>query len=248
MAKRHLLLDIGNSRIKWCYALDGGLQPGSLDAGSLDEFAEHCQRAPEGVPDRILLSSVSAHALVEAVAACCQQRFEQEPERLHSRAEQGGVTSGYANPENLGVDRWLAIVGAVARYGKPVIIWDLGTASTLDAVDQYGKHIGGWILPGPETMLESLAQQTQLEVPERLEATEHDGVIPPGRDTGEAIRRGTYAAQKGALNQFMKNFDPAGGEQPRIVVTGGAALPMLEYLEHACIVDPLLVFRGMLVD
>lgn len=247
MAEKLMLLDIGNTRIKWCHALDGRLQPGSADAGDVDEFTRHCRRAEWGIPDAIRLSSVAGRGILDDAIAVCRDACDIEPEMLQTRPQQGGVTNAYENPSRLGVDRWLAIVGAVAKYGKPVVVWDLGTATTLDAVDAEGRHLGGWILPGPETMLESLAEQTQLPVPRELDGEERDSIIPPGRDTAQAIQQGVYAAQKGALNQFMKNFG-SGGEPPRIIVTGGAALPMLEYLEHACIVDPLLVFRGMLVD
>jgi type III pantothenate kinase len=60
------------------------------------------------------------------------------------------------------VDRWLAIVGAAHTYGMPVVIWDLGTATTLDAVDEQGQHRGGLIYPGPETMLNSLTELTEI--------------------------------------------------------------------------------------
>jgi type III pantothenate kinase len=247
MAEKLLLLDIGNSRIKWCHAQDGRLQPASADTGDGAEFERHCRRAEWGLPDAIRVSSVAGAGIFNEAIAICRDACGLEPEILRTRAQRGGVTNGYEDPARLGVDRWLALLGAVARYGKPVVVWDLGTAATLDAVDADGKHLGGWILPGPETMLESLEDQTELPVPEKLDGEEHGAVIPPARDTARAIHQGVYAAQKGALNQFMKNFEP-GAAQPRIIVTGGAALPMLEYLEHACIVDPLLVFRGMLVD
>ena len=246
MPEKQLLLDIGNTRIKWCHALQGRLQPGTADAGSLEEFVQHCARQDTPIPDEVLISSVARPALVEAAIGVCRTTWGCDPRLLQSQAEQGGVKNAYSQPEKLGVDRWLAIVGAAAHYGLPVVVWDLGTATTLDAVDAGGQHIGGWILPGPETMLESLTDQTQLDVPQVVDGDEHGAAIPPGSNTTEAISLGVYAAQKGALNQFMKNF-ASGSQQPCIILTGGASKPMGEHLGHLCIVDPLLVFKGMLV-
>ena len=143
----------------------------------------------------------------------------------------------------LGIDRWLAIVGAVARHGKPVVIWDLGTATTLDAVDETGLHLGGMIYPGPATMLDSLSTDTKLRVPPNLESSS----VTPGRSTAACICNGVYAAQVGALNQFLRNISERMVGEPRLAVTGGAASQILPLLDFQYIHDPWLVFRGMLV-
>ena len=143
----------------------------------------------------------------------------------------------------LGVDRWLAIAGAVARHGKPVVIWDLGTATTLDAVDQTGQHLGGMIYPGPATMLGSLGRETKLRVPPNLETS----AISPGWSTRSCISNGVFAAQVGALNQFLRKVSEQMSQEPALVVTGGAANWVLPLLDFKTIHDPWLVFRGMLV-
>ena len=247
MSETKLLLDIGNTRLKWAYAEGAELKKDRVNAGTLGEFKAHCERNKENPPGRILLSSVAGLPAIQGIANVCSNTWSTKIEVLQSKKEQGGVRNAYDEPQRLGVDRWLALVGAVARYGKPVVVWDLGTATTLDAVDEYGEHIGGWILPGPQSMFHALKVETQLSVPERMDAEEDSGVVPPGRSTREAIDRGVYAAQKGALNQFMKNFG-ASATQPKIIITGGADRPMQEYMGHICIRDPFLVFRGMLVD
>ena len=113
----------------------------------------------------------------------------------------GGVRNAYDEPGKLGVDRWLAIVGAVARYGIPVVVWDLGTASTLDAVDTSGRHLGGMIYPGPATMAASLTRDTRLIVPPDLEGASTD----PGQSTSSCIQNGVFGAQIGALNMFLRS-------------------------------------------
>jgi type III pantothenate kinase len=149
------------------------------------------------------------------------------------------------------VDRWLAIVGAAHSYGKPVVIWDLGTATTLDAVDAEGQHLGGYIYPGPAIMLEALRSGTALTVPGDLSGALEDSsagpehAISPAQTTADCIIQGVIATQVGALNQFLRYISPQAGN-PILVVTGGAAQELLPGLNVKHIHDPWLVFRGML--
>jgi type III pantothenate kinase len=244
MTDARLLIDLGNSRIKWAWARGGELEHGRAGQGDFAELERACRPGAGSRPAEVLLASVAGADETRQVAELCTVRWDLEPQVLRSRPEQGGVRNGYAEPENLGVDRWLAIVGAVARHGKPVVIWDLGTAATLDAVDPSGQHLGGWILPGPGTMLQSLVRGTKLTVPPDLERA---GGIEAGRSTAECIRRGVLASQLGALNQFMKLVAARLGTDPKLVVTGGAADAVVAGLDPECIHDPCLVFHGMLV-
>jgi len=245
MTDIRLLIDIGNSRIKWAWARDGELLPELTGHGEFPDLERACRPAAASRPSAVLMSSVAGADRVRQVAELCTVRWDITPTILSSQAEQGGVRNGYQEPEKLGVDRWLAIVGAVARYGKPVIVWDLGTAATLDAVDADGQHLGGWILPGPATMLEALGRKTKLTIPEGFAEA---GSIAPGRCTAECIRRGVLAAQVGALQQFMDSLEGRLGDKPQRIVTGGASPALVDCTGIDCVVDPLLVFRGMLVD
>jgi type III pantothenate kinase len=126
----------------------------------------------------------------------------------------------------------------------PVVVWDLGTATTLDAVDSEGLHLGGWILPGPATMLSGLGGHTRLEVPSGLEQAPGEA---PGRTTAEAIAGGVIAAQIGALDRFLEVVASRSCPSPVIVATGGAA-PRFAALRGDVVQDPWAVFRGMLIE
>ena len=245
MAETRLLIDIGNSRIKWAWASGGELQTERAGQGDFAALERACRPAAASRPGEVLVASVAGADRARQVFELCSVRWDLAPRVLRSREQQGGVRNAYAEPEKLGVDRWLAAVGAVAVHGAPVVVWDLGTASTLDAIDASGQHLGGWILPGPATMLSSLVKGTKLTVPEDLEETP---ALEPGRSTAECIRRGVLAAQLGALDQFMKHTAHRIGDSPRLVVTGGAADAVLARAGIEHIRDPWLVFRGMLVD
>jgi type III pantothenate kinase len=245
MSDTRLLVDIGNSRIKWVWAQGSELLPERSGHGEFPDLERACRPAVASRPTEVLMASVAGADRARQVAELCTVRWDLAPRMLHARAAQGGVRNGYHEAEKLGVDRWLAIVGAVARHGKPLIVWDLGTASTLDAVDADGRHLGGWILPGPATMLDALVRKTKLKVPEELAEA---GALEPGRTTSECIRGGVLAAQAGALERFLQSLGNRLGENPRLVTTGGAAPATVERLGIDCVLDPLLVFRGMLVD
>jgi type III pantothenate kinase len=238
-----LLIDQGNTRLKWVLARDGEIDEKSAGHGDLKAFMQACRHDASIHPDSVLLSSVAGRADAQALAGFCESRWGIEAQLLESTAQRGDVCNAYHEPEMLGVDRWLAIVGAVARHGKPVVIWDLGTATTLDAVDQTGQHLGGMIYPGPATMLDSLSRDTNLRVPPNLD----NSAVTPGRSTRDCISNGVYASQVGALNQFLRNSSEGMGGAPMLVVTGGAASQILPLLDFEYIHDPWLVFRGMLV-
>lgn len=245
MSETRLLIDLGNTRVKWMWAHGRAIDTGSAGQGDIDALASavRAERAPR--PVEVLVSSVASPAKAREVRSLCLDCWGLEAQLLRSRTEQGAVRNGYANPAELGVDRWLALVGAADRYGMPLVVWDLGTATTLDAVDGSGRHLGGWILPGPSAMLDGLRSGTQLNVPADLRGA---GPIEPGRSTAECIARGVLAAQAGALHQIVTNLSGRGIGKPRLVVTGGAAEVLLPLLEAEHVHDPWLVFRGMLVD
>jgi type III pantothenate kinase len=242
MIKETLLIDQGNTRLKWMLARNAELLAESAGQGGFREFVDACKTGSLHKPGSILLSSVAGNEAAKELADFCESQWGLNARRLQSAEQGGDVRSAYAEAGTLGVDRWLAIIGAVGRYGKPVVIWDLGTATTLDAVDETGQHLGGMIYPGPATMLRALTRDTRLDVPEHLAGA----AIAPGRSTASCIENGVFAAQLGALNQFMRNAAESLGSEPKLIVTGGAAGEILPLLDFEFIHDPWLVFRGML--
>lgn len=252
-----LLIDQGNTRLKWVWARGGEIVEETNGHGDLYELDEAIRTMDTFRPGSVFISSVAGLHKMRQLADFCRTHWRVTARFLESRAEQGGVRNGYDDPETLGVDRWLAIVGAASRYGTPVVIWDLGTASTLDAVNESGQHLGGMIYPGPQTMLDALRSTTELDVPPDLAGAGtagHEGDsgnaspgVPPGLTTADCIGRGVLAAQLGALNQYLRNVSAGMACAPKLVVTGGASDSLLSLLDFEFVHDPWLVFRGMLV-
>lgn len=159
------------------------------------------------------------------------------------------------NPERVGPDRLINAYAAERRYGAPVIVVDLGTATTVDAVNARGSFVGGAIAPGIELGLRSLASNAAL-----LPRVEPD--IPAtaiGSDTPSAIQSGVVLGHVGAVRELVTRIahelSPAGTRRPKVVVTGGfSASPIGKlFVEKAGTnlpaiadtLDPDLTLRGL---
>ena len=258
MSDLTLLIDMGNTRLKWVWAADGEIDQSTFGRGNRDDFPGKCKQPNSARPGRVLVSSVANQDITTRFVSDCESRWGIPVKPLQARSSQDGIVNAYENPATLGIDRWLAIVGAAHAYGTPVVIMDLGTATTLDAVDEQGRHLGGLILPGPALMLESLATATAMPIPTGFgnDETENGTTgkkadspgVGPASSTSEAIREGVFAAQIGALNQFMRHVAAKLSKEPSLVLTGGAAECILDRLESRPVFDPWLVFKGMLRD
>ncbi len=145
-------------------------------------------------------------------------------------------------PAAVGHDRLMNAFAAGELYGRPAIVVDLGTATTLDVVAPDGAFLGGAIAPGLGLGLEALAEQTAqlphvpLEVP--------DTAI--GTDTVSAIQSGAVLGYFGLVKELVRRITSELGTKPKIVLTGGlSALPWAQQLPNVDAIDPLLTLRGL---
>lgn len=252
-----LLVDQGNSRLKWISAIwtnrsqNWGLDVTTFGEGAVEDFAAVLDAGDIHPPEEILICSVSSDENQASLRNLLAGRSSAQLTRVRSQARTCGISNGYRDPEQLGDDRWMAIVGAACHHGAPLVVMDLGTASTLDAVDQDGRHLGGLIIPGPGTMMDSLGLETSLEInrpefPGRLDCA----LGEPQAETQAAIRWGIATAQTSTLHEFITRtkagLNDASEKNLRVLITGGAADVIIKQSDHRLIHDPLLVFKGML--
>src|SRR5438067_7799955 len=160
-----LVIDSGNSRMKWgLYGPRGWLVQGVVSNAELATLAlRDWQNLPR--PSRAIGVNVAGEAArvrVEGQLA----RWRLPIQWLTATAEAAGVINRYANPAQLGADRWAALVAARRRAVEddvsppPCVVINAGTAVTIDALDSDGVFHGGGILPGLRLMLQSLADRT----------------------------------------------------------------------------------------
>ncbi|MBA1147756.1 type III pantothenate kinase [Ectothiorhodospiraceae bacterium WFHF3C12] len=235
-----LILDAGNSRIKWGWWAQGRI----VDQGVCDR-AEALPgprelRCEVGGTVRAAAVSVAASTVRERLAAVVLERWGVTLEFLVPSPRFGELVCAYEDPARLGVDRWAAIVAAATRYGLPAVVVDCGTAVTIDCICAEGRHRGGVILPGLATMRRSLHSGT-ANLPEVLGPAE--GLL--GTDTVAAIRNGTFYAVVGAVDRIVGALDDVTDERgTHYLVTGGDAALFRGHFAHRYQHDPTLVLTG----
>ncbi|HET7757731.1 MAG TPA: type III pantothenate kinase, partial [Steroidobacteraceae bacterium] len=157
-----LLVDIGNTRIKW--ARLAGVRPARGRAAVHSGWgpADYARRLFGGVRNcgRVLVSSVAGERVNRSLAAAAR-RAGATCEFVRVPRHAGGVSVGYAEPWRLGVDRFVALVGAHALFpAEPLCVVGAGTALTVDLLGPDGRHRGGVIVPAPALMVETLLART----------------------------------------------------------------------------------------
>ena len=235
-----LFVDLGNSRIKWMYA-GLGLQGSAAHAGQplgeiLDRKWVHLP-----VPDHIWLASVAPSRIRDALVDWTRGTWGLTPCSLAVQSVACGVTCGYREPDQLGVDRWMAIIAGYHRSPGGVCVVDCGTATTLDMVDGEGRHLGGFILPGMEMMRDSLLQGTAMNV-----ETEETELSEWGDSTASCIDLGIRKSVVSLVESSVERMQAAGVCDPGVILCGGASALVEPHLKLAHEHRDALVLEGMM--
>ena len=236
-----LLLDIGNSRVKWARLAGGTLSDHGDCAVAGLTAADLAARLPLPRPPRALAANVAGEAAAIIVAEAVRMEAGPALEFITTGVEACGVSNGYRDPGQLGVDRWLAMIGAWQQLKGPLCVIDCGTAITIDGVDGNGVHIGGMIAPGIEMMRRSLETGTAGVRPV-AELGEGDDF---GRSTAEAVQAGTACAANTLIDQALERCRRRLGASTQGVITGGAARQLNADVMNNCRHIPDLVLRGL---
>ncbi|MCY7417899.1 MAG: type III pantothenate kinase [Chloroflexi bacterium] len=231
-------IDVGNSALKVADAVDGVV-------GVVSRIATTAYPDPSAVRTLLDRSSgtVARVSVVPrwtgAIQDLCAARGR---EVYQAKAGSIPIPVRIPDPERIGADRLLGAWTARELFGAPVIVVDVGTATTIDVVDGGGGFVGGAILPGPELAIRSLGSDTALlptvvaQLPERV----------IGRDTLEAIQSGVVlghlAAIEGLLALIIDELDGKG--RPTVVLTGGGSTA-LGSIDGVDTVDADLLLRGL---
>lgn len=230
-----LCIDCGNTRVKW------GLHDGNhwmtreaLPLGELERLGPAFSRLPP--PNRVLACSVAGKAADREVEAAVHA-LGLPLTWLVSRQSQCGVTNTYADPEQLGPDRWAALIGARQLIQDDCLVVNAGTATTIDVLDRNGVFQGGLILPGIELMRASLANNTA-----RLALADgHYQLLP--RNTADAIASGALQATAGAIARMFSPIATFPGAS--CLISGGAAPLLLPLLNIPWRTVDHLVLEGL---
>lgn len=236
-----LLVDIGNSRIKWALAADGEL---SAPAGFARPRADHddawAREWGHLTPERVTVCSVAGRQSVAVLRDWVERHWAVPFSELRARERCGTIVNAYADPASLGADRWANLLGARAALGPvDAIIVDAGTAVTVDALTADGRHLGGAIFAGLS------ASRAGLRSAAPALPASHDEAPLPSDNTAGAIGGGTLVALAGAIERVAT---AVGGRltAPERILTGGDAERLVPWLDAGWTADPLLTLRGLL--
>lgn len=225
-----LQLDIGNTRLKWRLVdgadiVDGGaiVRSGGLELPTLE-------RAPE----QVWVASVAG----EEQEAELNQAFAGLDVWFARSTEQAcGVRNSYSQPQRMGVDRWLAMLAAWNKVGDAVCVVDAGSALTIDFVSGEGVHLGGYILPGLDSMERALLSDTDRV---RFADAARDK-LTPGQSTEEAVYNGLLLSQAGAVALALDRLGHVGS----LFFCGGNGAVLLTALDRGGQFAPDLVLDGL---
>lgn len=239
-----LLLDLGNTRVKWaCQQSDEGwLSQGALgwDESTVAALAGAWADLPR--PATVIAASVVDRAREERVTVAAELAFGRQVHWLRTPAQACGVRNAYARPQRLGVDRFLAMVAARADDPAPYVLAGVGTALTLDALDAEGRHLGGLIAPGPQLMQQSLLGATAQVRPERMGA-----IVELADNTADAVTSGCWLATAALIERFASRAATRLGGAPVLRLGGGDAERVMPLLTTPARLTRDAVLRGLAV-
>ena len=221
-----LLLDLGNTRLKWAVQDgDAWVARGAVawNQDLADELLSAWRKWP--AVQRVVGASVVDAEREAQLTALVVASFGRAPEWLQTPAEACGVRNAYAQPQRLGIDRFLALVAAHAAGFAPCLLAGVGTALTLDALAADGRHLGGLIAPGPQLMQQSLLGATVRVRPERP-----GQVLELADNTADAVASGCWQATVALIERFVERMSPRLGGAPRLLLGGGDAETLLPLL------------------
>jgi type III pantothenate kinase len=242
----NILIDIGNSCLKW--ALHDGtlwtMQRYYYNKAELDNSFDQAWRSLPPLK-HAYVANVAGAVIETRVADWFKTRHACAVTFARSAAKTDTVRSAYSEPEALGVDRWLALLGAARLYPHSgCLVVDCGTAITLDALTADGEHWGGWIAPGLDLMRQSLHSGTRA-----LPRLEQDAwpyqPFALGKNTHQCMNFGTVYAATALIEKMTLGLAAQWTQPPVCILTGGASERLAPLLQFDVRLVPDLVLQGL---
>lgn len=239
----YLLIDVGNTRIKWILQKEASSDLSAVNHGDLNQLKQ-------------FIASINTSE-VSVLVAAVNQSIELKHllnsfpfnavSYARSQEKQFGVVNSYSQPQRMGVDRWLAMIASydlaqISAEQRGVITVDAGSALTIDVVSKNGNHLGGYIVPGLQMSQQALFANTEqvIKYDEALQAVaQNDKLAKLGNNTLECVEYGVIT-QMVALIQAVANQYP----DYQLVITGGDS-EMLAQFFPAAKIESDLVFKGL---
>ncbi len=193
-------------------------------------------------PSRVGAAALSSTVppLITTFMQVCRDYFRVEP-LIIGTGVRTGIRVRYDNPREVGADRILHVVAALAKYKPPLIILDMGTALVLDAVSREGDYLGGSIAPG--IGISSQALFARAAMLRRVSIERPESVI--GKNTVNSVQSGLYFGYVEMVMGMIRRFKAEIGEDATVIATGGYAQLLMPDLESVDSFEPNLNLDGL---
>jgi len=238
-----LLVDIGNSRVKWASIDKNGLSEGqSFQRGKtgIKAALNKAWKKLENV-EGIYVANVGGDKLATQLSDWTEKQWQLSPVFIHTERKRFGVTNAYDEPAKLGVDRWLSLIAARQHARQAQCVIDCGTAMTIDIVTKTGQHQGGMILPGLSLMRSSLVANTHA----LTEESDEKEFKTLATNTYSAIQAGTLYSVTATLERIISDLEESFDNKIRFIITGGDAENLLPLLPDNINHYPEIVLKGL---
>jgi type III pantothenate kinase len=255
-----LMVDMGNSSLKWATLNQNRLNPQQsklYEKNSLDDVLLQAWLTLEVPWQGIWVSNVAGLSKADILTHWVKKHWGLEATFVKTSSNECGVKNGYDNPAQLGIDRWLALIGARHLVKGKLCVVDCGTAITVDVLSADGQHQGGLIIPGLVAMYRALLSDTYAvgysdktlpNVWDRVANTVQQSLFKEkpflAHDTNSGITLGALSAAVGLIEYVMNTL-----EKPKdsftTLLTGGSVPILRPFLQMPYQHVPDLVLQGL---
>lgn len=246
-----LLIDVGNSRLKWAIWQESTFTFGSAIAYKQQTLTIVMTMLWQSLPapTHMLVANVAGDAVTTALQQFADAQWHIAPTFIQSSKEALGVYNAYQQPEQLGVDRWLAMLAAWSLFHNSVAIFDCGSALTVDVVNAHGQHQGGLIVPGLTLLTQAYQKGTyngeQTHFVNTLHISQKTSTRLLGTNTQDCITFGTHNLLTAFIKQVSQDLKKQYGTNLKLLLTGGDAEILQSHLPTEFIYRPHLVLEGL---
>ena len=233
-----LFIDIGNSRIKFWLVSQGRIEA-KFSYANEEQMLDWLNHPRDF--SRVVVASVRSK---EGTEQLLQRMNIVLNMAVFISYDEAILASSYENPQQLGIDRWLATLAAktIRTHSQPAIIVDAGTAMTIDVLSADGKHLGGYIVPGLRMQVQALGQHThkvQVQDPQWR-------ALNIGQNTKDCVSHGALAATVALIRQAKKDLEKEQSMPALLYLTGGDAEFIRPFVAEAEYIQEL-VLLGLMV-
>ncbi|VFM97622.1 MAG: type III pantothenate kinase [Candidatus Kentron sp. G] len=246
-----LVLDIGNSRMKWARLVDGVLAGHGAAPYTVAQVPKLLDRKLNTAkpPRRVVASSVGKAGAKDALSQWATENWALQVEYVVVEQEAWGVTCAYRDYDTFGEDRWLALIAAHKKCKGPVCVVDCGTALTVDALASDGKHLGGLIVPGIGLMRRTLSRGAErigkMPKNDTMSAAAQNTWL--GRSAQEGVMAGTMWAAVAFIDRVVADLEAELHQHVTCILAGGDAQTVCPLLTREAICEPDLVLQGLAI-